>query len=103
MSYMNCQNATVAAFALIYFHFIVWIFVQVFYLDYGTVDEVFVDEIRLMRKDYAELLPQAFRGCLENIRPSGGLWTRQATQTFKSAVENINVYANVTAIDTEVR
>lgn len=72
-------------------------------MDYGTVDEVFVDDIRLMRRDCVELLPQAFRGCLDNIRPSDGLWTRQATKTFKNVVQNINVYANVTAIDTDVR
>lgn len=74
-----------------------------FYLDYGTVEEVFADEIRLMRKDFAEMLPQAFRGCLDNIRPAAGLWTREASQNFKSAVQNIKIYAKVTGVDAEVR
>lgn len=72
-------------------------------MDYGTVEEIFAEEIRLMRKEFAEMLPQALRGCLDNVRPTAGLWTRDATSAFKKSVQNINIYAKVTGVDTEVR
>lgn len=76
---------------------------QVFYFDYGTVDEVLAKDTRLMRKQFVQLLPQAFRGCLDNIRPTDGLWTREATLNFKSAIGDNIIYAKVIGVDLEVR
>lgn len=81
------------------FHCLVY---QVFYIDYGTVEDIFVEHVRLMRKEFAELMPQAFRGCLDHIRPAAGLWTREATVHFKKNVQDLKIYAKVTGVNTEV-
>lgn len=55
-----------------------------------------------MRKDFAELMPQAYRGCLDHIRPSAGLWSKEATIRFKKNVQDLKIYAKVTGVNTEV-
>lgn len=73
-----------------------------FYLDHGWIDEIFFDEVRLLRTEMAKLLPQAIRGCLDNVRPAMGLWTRWATMTFRKAVSQVKIYAKVTGVDSKV-
>lgn len=74
---------------------------QVFYIDYGTVDDVFNNEIKFLHEDFIYLPPQAIRGCLDHVKPIGGSWSRDASQAFHHIVADYSLYGKITGINTD--
>jgi hypothetical protein len=74
----------------------------VFYVDYGTVDEISYDQIRVLKKDFIHLETQALRGCLDTIAASAGVWKRPSSLQLIELVRDRTLYAKITHINYEV-
>lgn len=78
---------------------------QVFYVDYGTVGEVFKKDVRFLHKNFSNRPALAFRGCLDRVRPNDGLWTFEAMDAFNVRLEqfaNVPILAKITAVNAPV-
>lgn len=77
-----------------------------FYVDYGTVDEVLNKNVRFLLKEFSRLPALVTRGCLDRIRPKEGVWTLQAMEFFMNKVmdcsESQTMFARVTAFNQQV-
>ncbi|XP_019895643.1 tudor domain-containing protein 5 isoform X2 [Musca domestica] len=75
--------------------------VKVSFLDYGTVSDVDVCDVKYLCTSFSQLPAQALRGCLSNIKPRGLHWSHDATMYFLSLVSEKMLYAKITEIDRE--
>ncbi|XP_022086655.1 uncharacterized protein LOC110977121 isoform X2 [Acanthaster planci] len=55
-------------------------------IDYGTVDEVPVDGLRRLQDAMLKLPKQALKCHLSGVKPPGGSWSTEATETLKSMI-----------------
>lgn len=76
--------------------------VIVHFVDYGTTAEILLEDIRYLLHEFSTLPCQAFRGCMDYIRPAGHKWARDATYSFLSIVCEKMIYAKATNIDYKV-
>lgn len=78
---------------------------QVFYVDFGTVGEIFKRDVRFLGKQFAKHPAFAMRGCLDHIRPNDGIWTLEAMVAFNEHVQKfseVGVLAKVTNVNSPV-
>ncbi|XP_058820205.1 tudor domain-containing protein 5-like isoform X2 [Topomyia yanbarensis] len=73
--------------------------VKVFYIDYGTVAELELKDVKFMAKCFAKLPAQAMRASLAYIKPVNHRWTRDAAWSLLSLVYEKILYAYVINID----
>ncbi|XP_064073816.1 uncharacterized protein LOC113401033 [Vanessa tameamea] len=75
--------------------------VKVRHVDYGTVDNCDVRELRALRRQWAGLEAQALRARLAGVRPpaAGRRWPRPAAHHFLRLVRDRRLVANVVAVD----
>lgn len=71
-------------------------------MDYGTVSEVKIEEIKFLISSFTKLPAQAARGCLSHIKPRQHHWSHEATLHFLSLTSDQMVFAKISEIDTEV-
>lgn len=76
--------------------------VKVLYVDFGTIVQIPMANVKYMRVEFTQLPTQACRGCLDFIRPMRTHWLRSATLYFLNLLNDEPVYAKVTSIDNEV-
>lgn len=72
-------------------------------MDYGTVTEVNINNIKFLASYFAELPAQALRGCLSHIKPRSLHWSHEATTFFLTLVAEFMLYAKITEINKEVK
>lgn len=72
-------------------------------MDYGTVTEVEIENVKFLPTFFAELPVQALRGCLSHIKPLEYHWSHKATKHFLGLVAELMLYAEITEIDQEVK
>uniref|UniRef100_A0A1I8NSS4 HTH OST-type domain-containing protein n=1 Tax=Stomoxys calcitrans TaxID=35570 RepID=A0A1I8NSS4_STOCA len=75
--------------------------VKVSFVDYGTVCEVDICDVKYLCTCFSQLPAQALRGCLSHIIPRGLHWSHEATLYFLSMVSELMIYAKITEIDKE--
>lgn len=60
-------------------------FVRLFYVDYGTTEDVVADDrVRYLREDFAMPPSFALRGVLSHVQPVGGAWSEESSKFFMS-------------------
>lgn len=77
-------------------------FLQVFFVDYGTVDEVDTQNIRFLKKDFVTLPAQAYRGVIDGIKPIQGIWMRDDTIYLQQQVLDRPLCGSVTHVNAQV-
>ncbi|KAM7346217.1 tejas isoform 2-T2 [Cochliomyia hominivorax] len=75
--------------------------IKVSFMDYGTVTEVPIENIKFLSSNFAQLPAQALRGCLSHIKPRTFHWSHEATIYFLKLVEDCMLYAKITEINKE--
>lgn len=73
-----------------------------FYVDYGTVDEVKKENIRFLCKRFSRDPIYAHRGCLDRCKPNHGIWTLESMNAFANhviAFSSIPIMARVTNVN----
>lgn len=79
---------------------------KVLYIDYGTIGEVKMDELRFLSKQFSKQPPLVTRGCLDKVRPTHGIWSMDAIKVFMHMInddcQNIEVLARITAVNQKV-
>ncbi|XP_053692009.1 uncharacterized protein LOC128740491 [Sabethes cyaneus] len=73
--------------------------VKVFYIDYGTVAELELKDIKYMAKCFATLPAQAMRASLAYVKPVNHKWTRDSSWSLLSLVYEKILYAYVVDVD----
>lgn len=75
---------------------------KVYFIDYGTVSEVDIKDIKYMKNDFLDAKCQCFHGCLDFVRPTLYHWQQPSNKCFLSMVKDQMLYAKVTEIDYQV-
>lgn len=75
---------------------------QVLYVDYGTVEYVQANSLCFVHQYSAKLPTQAFRACLNNIRPIDIEWDFEACRIFNKATRRQSFNATLMGIDIHV-
>lgn len=75
---------------------------KVFFVDYGTVENVQIKNLKYLLEKYSQIPAQAYRGSLAYIRPLKHRWTRDSTYSFKTLVEDIILHAHAEEVDLQV-
>ncbi|XP_062545325.1 uncharacterized protein LOC134211930 isoform X1 [Armigeres subalbatus] len=75
--------------------------VRVFYIDYGTVSEQELKDIKFMAKCFASMPAQSMRASLAYVKPVGHRWTRDSCWSLLSLVYEKILYAYVVDINRE--
>ncbi|XP_037828317.1 tudor domain-containing protein 5 isoform X2 [Lucilia sericata] len=75
--------------------------IKVSFMDYGTVTEVGIENIKFLASYFAQLPAQALRGCLSHIKPRALHWSHEATTYFLTLVAEMMLYAKIVEIDRE--
>ncbi|XP_055643324.1 tudor domain-containing protein 5-like [Toxorhynchites rutilus septentrionalis] len=73
--------------------------VKVFYIDYGTVSEVELKDIKFLAKCFAQLPAQAMRASLAYVKPAAHRWTRNASLSLLALVYEKLLYAYIVDVD----
>ncbi|KNC29642.1 hypothetical protein FF38_08672 [Lucilia cuprina] len=73
--------------------------IKVSFMDYGTVTEVEIENIKFLASYFAQLPAQALRGCLSHIKPRAFHWSHEATTYFLTLVTELMLYAKIVEID----
>lgn len=76
--------------------------VKIFFVDYGTVDQVSIDDIRYLLNSFCNTPKLCYRGTLDFIKPLDYRWDIEATYFFHGLVENKKLIAGVSEVDREV-
>lgn len=72
---------------------------KVFYIDYGTVAQVELRDLKYMAKIFADVPAQAMRASMAYIKPVNHRWTRDASWALLSLVYEKLLYAYVVDVD----
>ncbi|XP_058445624.1 tudor domain-containing protein 5 [Malaya genurostris] len=75
--------------------------VKVFYIDYGTVAELELKDVKFMAKCFSSLPAQAMRASLAYIKPVNHRWTRDAAWSLLSLVYEKILYAYIIDVDSK--
>ncbi|XP_021700284.1 tudor domain-containing protein 5 isoform X2 [Aedes aegypti] len=75
--------------------------VKVFYIDYGTVSESELKDVKFMAKCFSSMPAQAMRASLAYVKPVGHRWTRDACWSLLSLVYEKILFAYVVDINKE--
>ncbi|XP_031629248.1 uncharacterized protein LOC116344710 [Contarinia nasturtii] len=67
----------------------------VFYVDYGTLDEVEKKNVRFLNKRFSKSPIYAHRGCLDRCKPNDGIWTFEAMNVFE---QRMNVFKDTVVL-----
>ena len=71
-------------------------YVQVFFVDYGTVDTVETSKLRYLHENFAEHPAMCMRAKLSNIQPNGGeAWSESANNAFYLAYRNVDLEVEI--------
>ncbi|XP_055542019.1 tudor domain-containing protein 5-like [Wyeomyia smithii] len=73
--------------------------VKLFYIDYGTVAELELKDIKYMAKCFASLPAQAMRASLAYVKPVNHRWSRDASWSLLSLVYEKILYAYIVDVD----
>lgn len=60
--------------------------VRVFYVDFGTVEDVNLESIRFLMEEFVELPVVTRRGVLSHVNPPKEVWSQKAIKFFKDQV-----------------
>ncbi|XP_054736982.1 tudor domain-containing protein 5 isoform X1 [Anastrepha obliqua] len=71
---------------------------KVLFVDYGTVSEVSIDNIKFLLTAFATLPKQAIRGSLSHIRPKNLHWCQESIHYFLSLSCELMLYGQVSEI-----
>lgn len=79
--------------------------VSIFFVDYGTVDEVNIGDIRYLLSSFCSLPKLCHRGTLDFIKPRQPVdrWTVDATSFLIELVQDRVLTAGITEIDRQVK
>jgi Tudor domain len=69
--------------------------VRIFFLDFGTVTDVAICELRYLLEDFIELPAVAKRGVLSYVQPLEKKWSEEAIKVFKKNSINKKVNAKI--------
>lgn len=75
--------------------------VKILYIDYGTVMKVSINQIKYLRKEFANVPSMAYRGCLSKIVPIRTRFSVSATNCFYSKVSEKLLAGQASYIDFE--
>ncbi|XP_055376542.1 uncharacterized protein LOC129608828 [Condylostylus longicornis] len=90
-------------------------FVKVYFVDYGTIDNIHISSLKYIHKDFVNIPSQAYRGCFAFLNPADMFWQRDCTYTLLSYVYEKKLWAkleyfdqddkiyHITVIDTSTR
>lgn len=71
-------------------------FVRLFFVDYGSVEDVVADDrVRYLREDFAQLPAFALRGVLSHVQPSDGVWSDECIKFFLSELVDKTLEAKI--------
>ncbi|XP_039956448.1 uncharacterized protein LOC120772104 [Bactrocera tryoni] len=76
---------------------------KVFFVDYGTVSNVPVSNIKFLLTSFARLPKQAIRGSLSHICPNNYHWSPESIQYFLSLSSELMLYGQVSEINEKKR
>ncbi|KAK9885642.1 hypothetical protein WA026_012406 [Henosepilachna vigintioctopunctata] len=78
-------------------------FVNVFYIDYGSLEAVPKDQIWFLTKDFVKLPAQAIRARLSSICPPRKhiMWSSEATNRFRQLADMMHLKARIVKISLE--
>lgn len=77
-------------------------FVKIFFVDYGTVDDVSVRDVRYILNIFCSAPKMCYRGTLDFIKPKSNRWDVETTTFFINLIENKKLIAGVSEINNEV-
>lgn len=60
---------------------------KIFYVDYGTIEEITVDHLRYLANEFTKSPAFAYRGCLDMVRSNVGLWTLRTMRLFEQTMK----------------
>lgn len=69
--------------------------VRVFYVDFGTVEDVNLDRIRFLCEEFLQPPCFAQRGVLSHIQPENGAWSKESANFFKKNIVNKKFEAKI--------
>lgn len=72
-------------------------------MDYGTVGNIDVVNIKYLHSQFLQIPSQAFRGTLSHIKPIDLHWTPEASECFLSLIRDKVLFAKITEINEEVK
>lgn len=73
--------------------------VKLLYIDYGTVMRIAINELKYLRKDFANVPTMAYRGCLSKIKPLKTRFDSAATNCFHSKISDKLLVGQASYID----
>lgn len=76
--------------------------VKIFFVDYGTVDQVAICDVRYLLDSFCFAPKFCHRGTLDFVQPLSYRWHIDATLFFIGLVENKKLFAGVSEIDIKV-
>lgn len=76
--------------------------VKVFFVDYGTIDQVSVNDVRYLIDSFAAIPKLCLRGTLDFIKPRNSRWVAEDTNFFKSLIEDAKLVTGVSEVDCKV-
>ncbi|XP_067633848.1 tudor domain-containing protein 5 [Eurosta solidaginis] len=76
---------------------------KVLFVDYGTVSEVYIENIKFLLTGFATLPKQAIRGSLSHIRPKNLHWCQESINCFLSMSCELMLYGQISEIYEEKR
>lgn len=77
--------------------------VKVFFVDYGTIGEVAIKDLRYLLDTFCSIPKLCYRGTLDFVKPINCRWDTEATSFFISLIEDVKLVAGVSEIDCKVR
>lgn len=66
-------------------------------MDYGTVSEIPIKNLRYLHNDFKTYAAFAYRGCLDKIQPNKGLWSLESLQFFDYVMKEYQYTSTITA------
>lgn len=76
--------------------------VKIFFVDYGTVEQVSIDDVRYLLDSFCKAPKLCYRGTLDFVKPLNHRWDVDTTSFFIGLVENKKLVAGVSEIDCKV-
>lgn len=76
--------------------------VAIFFVDYGTVDQVYIDEIRYLLVSFCYTPKLCHRGTLDFVKPINCRWNVETTTFLLGLVTDRKLIAGISEIDHKV-
>lgn len=76
--------------------------VKIFFVDYGTVDEIPITDVRYLWDSFCRTPKLCHRGTLDFVKPIRYSWNNETTFFFINLVKNKKLIGGVSEIDCKV-